>query len=371
MVKNRWYALILLVSLIAGMIHGLGIENSLNVFVSWLAVGLWTCFTLVFLTRVKYAREFRSPHNTSFFVFGPLFIGILYSLWDRSTGLLFGNLLGSPTVFLSPWTLVFGFPYLMYGIFIIYACFRRYTVVYVGQKSFSARKVGFFLSFLTTISGFYFALVFLGLMFWLLGIISLLFLIVFGIFGGRPAVPDISTIIRRETPRISSSSTVITTGGTSPTTKRRNSTTTTTTTTTKSARTRSTPTTTKKKRSATRTTTTAVTSPKKKTKRKTKPRMSVNFEKLKPKAGILSLEDFKCIFCFQDFKPEDKRRGVVLCPHCRYPAHADEFNDWLKSSNLCSRCDTTIPAGFRRKPKVIPVKDYIEIIKEFKKKKRK
>ncbi len=99
--------------------------------------------------------------------------------------------------------------------------------------------------------------------------------------------------------------------------------------------------------------------------------MSAQFEKLKPKAGILSLEDFKCIFCFQEFKPEDKGRGVVLCPHCRYPAHADEFKDWQKSSNLCSRCDSTIPAGFRRKPNVIPVKDYIAIVKEFKKKKRK
>lgn len=370
MVKKRWYALILLASLIVAMIHGLVIESAWPVFVSWLAIGFWICFTLEFLTRVKYAREFRSPHNTSFFVFGPLFIGILYGLWDRSPGLLGENLLEIPTVYLGWWTLVFAFPYLIYGIFIIYSCFRRYTVVYIGQKSFRARKFGFFLSFLTTIIGFYFAAVlFAGLMFWLLGIFSLLFLIVFGIFGGRPAIPDISTIIRRETPRSSSAGS--TTGGT-PTTRRRSSTTSTTTsTTTKTTRTRSTPTTTKKKRLTARTTTTAVTAPKKKTKRKTTPKMSAKFEKLKPKAGILALEDFKCIFCFQDFKPQDKGRGVVLCPHCRYPAHADEFKDWLKSSNLCSRCDATIPAGFRRKPEIIPAKDYISIIKEFKKKKRK
>lgn len=370
MVKKRWYALILLANLIAAMIHGLIIENSQFVFLSWLAVGFWMCFTLAFLTKVKYAREFRSPHNTSFFVFGPLFIGIFYSLWGRSTGLLRGNLLQSSIVYLSPWTLIFAFSYLMYGIFIIYSCFRRYTVVYIGQKSFSARKFGFFLSFLTTIIGFYCALAFFpSLMFWLLGIISLLLLIVFGIFGGRTAIPDVSTVvtnIRRQIP--GSSSAGNTTDTTTTTTRRRSPTTTTTTMTTTATtkRTRSTPPTTKKKTSTTITTTsTAVTTPRKKAKRK-KPKMSAKFKQFKPTAELLSLDDFKCIFCFQEFKSEDKGRGVVLCPHCRYPAHADEFNDWLISSTLCSRCDANIPAGFRRNPKVIPVKDYIEIVKEFK-----
>ncbi len=370
MVQKRWYAIILLASLITAVIHGMGIENSTDVFVSWLAVGCWICFTLAFVIRAKYAREFRSPHNTSFFVFGPLFIGIFYSLWGRSTGLLRGNLLETSTVQLSPWTLIFAVPYLMYGFFLLYSCLQRYAVVYIGKKSFSARKFGILLSFLTTILGFYFALTFFsGLVFWLLGIISLLLLVVFGIFGGRPAIPDISTVIRREIP--GSSSTGSTIGGSSTTPGGRSSTTITTTAST-TTRTRGTSPTTKKKRSTTTKTTTAVTTPtRKKTKRKVKSKMSAQFEKLKPKAGILSLEDFKCIFCFQDFKSEDKERGVVLCPHCRYPAHADEFKDWQKSSNLCSRCDATIPAGFRRKPNVIPVKEYIEIIKEFKKKKRK
>ncbi|MFX1521816.1 MAG: hypothetical protein ACFFCD_18070 [Promethearchaeota archaeon] len=385
MVKKRWYVLILLANLIAAMIYGLIIETSLSVFLSWLAVGFWMCFTLAFLNKVKYAREFRSPHNTSFFVFGPLFIGILYSLWGRSNGLLRENLLESSMVYLSPWTLIFAFSYLMYGIFIIYSCFRRYTVVYIGQKSFSARKFGFFLSFLTTIIGFYCALAFFpSLMFWLLGIISLLLLIVFGIFGGRTAIPDVSTVvtnIRRQIP--GSSSAGNTTDTTTTTTRRRSPTITTTTTTTRRRSptnttatttttattkiTRSTPPTTKKKTSTTITATTAaVTTPRKKAKRKKKPKMSAKFKELKPTAELLSLDDFKCIFCFQEFKSEDKGRGVVLCPHCRYPAHADEFNDWLKNSTLCSRCDANIPAGFRRNPKIIPVKDYIEIVNEFK-----
>ncbi|TFG30067.1 MAG: hypothetical protein EU532_01940 [Promethearchaeota archaeon] len=94
------------------------------------------------------------------------------------------------------------------------------------------------------------------------------------------------------------------------------------------------------------------------------------FEKLKPKAGILSLEDFKCIFCFQLPKiPADDRRGIVLCPNCRHPAHADEFKEWAQESPLCSRCDASIPLSFRRNPVIIPVKQYIEAIDEFKRRK--
>jgi hypothetical protein len=92
-------------------------------------------------------------------------------------------------------------------------------------------------------------------------------------------------------------------------------------------------------------------------------------KKCKPKAGKISLEDFKCIICFQLPKlPEDKGRGVVLCPKCKHPSHADEFRDWLKSSTLCSRCDAPIPARFRRTPEIIPIKQYTAVIKYYTKK---
>lgn len=97
--------------------------------------------------------------------------------------------------------------------------------------------------------------------------------------------------------------------------------------------------------------------------------VSASFEKIKPKAGILSLEDFKCIFCFQ-LPQADEKRGIVLCPNCRHPAHADEFKDWTKSSPLCSRCDASIPPSFRRNPKIISVREYTKIIKEFRSRKR-
>ena len=90
----------------------------------------------------------------------------------------------------------------------------------------------------------------------------------------------------------------------------------------------------------------------------------VNFKLYRPKAGNLSIEDFKCIFCFKlPEYPKDNGRGIVLCPNCRYPAHADEFKDWLKTSGLCSRCNAPIPLNYRRKPKVISVKNYAIIYK--------
>jgi hypothetical protein len=54
-----------------------------------------------------------------------------------------------------------------------------------------------------------------------------------------------------------------------------------------------------------------------------------------------------------------------LCPNCRYPAHADEFKDWLQSSNLCSRCNAPIPTSYKRNPKIIPIKNYILVVKHF------
>ena len=94
-----------------------------------------------------------------------------------------------------------------------------------------------------------------------------------------------------------------------------------------------------------------------------------DFTKYKPKASYLSVEDFKCIFCFKLPKlPEDRGRGIVICPNCRYPAHADEFKDWMRTSNLCSRCSAPISSNYRRNPKIISVNDYLVICSHFVKK---
>ena len=96
-----------------------------------------------------------------------------------------------------------------------------------------------------------------------------------------------------------------------------------------------------------------------------------NLNKLKPKGTILFKEDFKCIFCFQLPKlPADEKRGIIICPHCRHPAHADEFRAWLKSSRLCSRCDRPISINFIRNIEIIPTVVYIKAMKIIMKKRR-
>jgi hypothetical protein len=96
-----------------------------------------------------------------------------------------------------------------------------------------------------------------------------------------------------------------------------------------------------------------------------------NLKKLRPKGTILFKEDFKCIFCFQLPKlPADEKRGIIICPHCRHPAHADEFRNWLKSSTLCSRCDRPISINFIRNMEIIPTSVYIKAMKIIMKKGR-
>ncbi|MFX1378012.1 MAG: hypothetical protein ACFFA4_02875, partial [Promethearchaeota archaeon] len=95
----------------------------------------------------------------------------------------------------------------------------------------------------------------------------------------------------------------------------------------------------------------------------------INLKLYRPRAANLTIEDFKCIFCFRlPESPKDNGRGIILCPNCRYPAHADEFKDWLRTSGLCSRCNAPIPLNFKRNPKIISIKNYMIIYKEFMKK---
>lgn len=100
-------------------------------------------------------------------------------------------------------------------------------------------------------------------------------------------------------------------------------------------------------------------------------RKTYSLSKLKPKGTILFKEDFKCIFCFQLPKlPADEKRGIIICPHCRHPAHADEFRSWLKNSRLCSRCDRPISINFIRNIEIIPTTVYIKAMKIIMKKGR-
>jgi hypothetical protein len=80
--------------------------------------------------------------------------------------------------------------------------------------------------------------------------------------------------------------------------------------------------------------------------------------------GRVSSSELKCIICYMDFDKRDTRR-VVLCPHCKYPAHEDEFLNWFKTSKLCARCNKPISTKYIKKPVYrLTTKIYIERVIE-------
>ncbi len=379
-----------------GIFHGIFIENSPNTFFSWLFIGFWILFTIKFFRKRKEFKEYNSPKNTSFFLLGPLGIGFFYNLWGYFTGLLGENLLENyiPFFYVSLWTFIFSFPYLLYGLFIIRACYKKFNVVYlIRTKSMNARKFGilytfliligilFYIIFFNVILNYFYILVeqvyfYFDIMLLFIGLFLGYTFIRHGIFGSARSMPEISQdyINRRRqrfktvsstpirtTPSRQSTARVAAPRASKPslarTTPRRPST-------AKAASQKA------SKPSPSRTIATRSSSTGTKV-HAPKTAASSEFEKLKPKAGILSLEDFKCIFCFQLPKfPADNRRGIVLCPNCKHPAHADEFKEWTHDSPLCSRCDASIPPSFRRNPKIITVKQYSEVINEYKRRKK-
>ncbi len=372
MVKKKVLRIIAIIFLIIGLTHGL-ISYSLTIFFTWLLIGLWIVFTIRIFENIKHHREYNSPHNTAFFVVLPLFIGIFYSIWGSFTGLLGESLISG--VYFSFWSLIFAFPFVMYGLYSLYRCFKKYNIIYFGKKSVKARALGYILSisvlifiityWITLYSFIEFPPVDLNLL--LLFIAIVLILIVFGFTSNTgSSIPTLTRdYIAERTRRINNLTTPSTqrqrvrttrTTNTSPSTR--------TTTRTTRSRTQSSRTTPTSHRQTARTRTTNTTS--------VKPTLKVrDLNKYKPRASYLTVDDFKCIFCFNLPKlPGDRGRGIVVCPNCRYPAHADEFKDWMRTSNLCSRCSATIPSSFRRNPRIISVKNYMIIYRHFLKKKR-
>ncbi len=382
---KKAYAYVFLFAFIISVIVGL-LTLSLNLFFSCLLIGFWIAFTMKFFEKIRKYRQFNSPHNTSFFIIVPLFIGLIYSYWGYfdTIPLLSDNFFLNSRLYLSAWTLLFAFPYLMYGSKSLYNCYRKYNIVYIYRsRGIGSRKFAFFYTFFiiliiivfwssfyaVSVSPFYLerAHSFIDFNLLLMLLISIYLIIVPGIVKRRRPVSRLSPEelaqrrsriqdmnaaaasrsqrppASRPTPMVSSAS--------------------------RSAHRPSRPQ--QKPQTASSSSHSASTKVKQAQPKPSKPPSAVrpgkpiNFEKLKPKAGILSLEDFKCIFCFQ--LPSDDKRGVILCPVCRHPAHADEFTNWLDHSNLCSRCGAEIPFRFRERPEIIPARDYVEVIKHYSK----
>jgi len=388
MVKTKAVAISLIIFLIIGIIHG-AILDSFNVFVTWLLIGLWIILTIKILGNVKRHREFNSPHNTAFFVIIPLFIGIFYSIWGYFTGILGENLLEGSDLYFSWWSIIFGFPFVLYGAHSLYRCFKKYNVIYFGTKSIKARLFGYILTFIVLLFIIFYWIIFytviefynfpliplhfsVDLNLLLLFIITILILIVFGFISSQRPLPTLTRdYIAQRTKRINSLTspialssprrqrqTVSTTIRSTPTSRNISRTT--------RSSTQSSRTTPTSHRQTNRTRTTKTTQT-----RSVKPASkSRDLNRYKPIGSYLSQDDFKCIFCFKLPKlPEDRGRGIILCPHCKYPAHADEFKDWLRTSNLCSRCSTPIPSTFKSNPRIISVKDYLIIYNHFLRKK--
>ncbi|MBD3254684.1 MAG: hypothetical protein GF383_06305 [Candidatus Lokiarchaeota archaeon] len=361
--------------------------GSPNVFFTWFYIGLWILFTIKFFAKRRTYNEFNSPHNTSFFVFLPFLVGFFYNFWSFYTGFLGQNIISFlPLFYISLWTLIFAFPYVLYGLNILRLCYKKFHVVFIYKdKSVKARKfaiiysifliifvliylfsqlliVRFLAPFLTpTYSPYPFNYIDLTILFF--SIYCVYLFIRRGLFGSSRSIPEVtSDFIARQRRRVDR---LRTTPVRSSTTRRSSSRSS-----TPRSRARSTPRRTSQRTSVKRKTKSRASTKPKTTARTAKTsRKSLDFNKYKPKAGILSLEDFKCIFCFDlPEYPKDKGRGVVLCPKCRHPAHADEFKEWMKDSPLCSRCDSPIPSSFRRNPRIIPISQYVKIINEFKKK---
>ncbi len=379
-VKIKSVAIVLGIFLLIGIIHGI-IADSFNVFVSWLLIGIWLIYSFKVLKNIKQYREFNSPHNTAFFSIGPVFVGIFYSIWGNFTGLLGENLLEGSNLYLSWWSILFGFPYLAYGSYSLYRCFKKYNVIYFGTKAINARTIGYILALVVifyiifywiifyAVIDFYDSIIipvhfYVDLNLLLLLISTILIFIVSGLFGTQRRLPTLTRdYITRRTNRLNH----LTSPQRTSSPRRQNVSTSRT---TRSSR--ITPIS-QRRSTQTRTKTTSRTVSRKTTAKPTIiPQRSISsrdFSKYKPKAGLLSVEDFKCIFCFKLPKlPEDNGRGIILCPKCRYPAHADEFKDWMQSSNLCSRCNAIIPSSYRRNPKIISVKNYSIIYRNFLKK---
>ncbi len=392
MVKTKTVIIILGIFSLIGIIHGIA-TASFNVFITWLLIGIWLIFSFKVFKNIKRYRSFNSPYNTAFFIIGPLVVGIFYSIWGYFTGLLGENLIEGGYLYFSLWSLIFGFPYVICGSLSLYRCFKKYNVIYFGTKSIKARTMGYILSISVlifilmfwvsfySIVDFYESLLIplhfsIDLNLLLLFISTLVIMIVSGLGGSRSQLPQLTReYIAQRVNRLNDltspkRSNVPNRNRQHVRTTTRSSPTPTTRTTTRTSRSvsnssRSTPTS-RRHTMSSRTKTSTKTTARKPLTRGQNTINSRNLILYKPKAANLSIEDFKCIFCFKlPEVPKDNGRGIIICPNCRYPAHADEFKDWLQSSGLCSRCNAPIPASYKRNPKIIAVKNYLTAFKDY------
>ncbi len=389
MLKKRTIVFSIVILTIA-VIYGFFIENSRNIFCSVVLIGTWFLFVLKYFEKRKHYNEFNSPHNTPFFLFAPLFLGLFYNFWSYYTGILGENLFnnnGESFFYLSPWSLILAFPWLVHGLNTVRKCFKDFTLVYIFKtRSMGGKKFGTIysicllvlillqviylpvimdaLSFIVSPSHSMYPLAYFDVMLFIFTTtLGSIFLWHGVIQPRRRTLPSVTpTYVSRRRRELDQLSRRASQAPTTVKTSRRTPRITTTSGSSRSSYQRTTP---------RRMVPVSSTSKRKDKSRSSGRAKSSSMDQYKPKAGILTLDDFKCIFCFKlPSLSADKNRGIVLCPKCKHPAHEDEFREWTKVSSLCSRCDAPLPSNFIRNPTIIPLKKYIEVIEDFKKRKK-
>lgn len=409
------YVILIGLSLLIGVIIGYTPRNSAEGFLSFLFIGIWVSYTVDIFIRIKKMREYRSTLNNGILIFGNLIISGFYGIWGDFTPIFVQKLFPHTSLQINFWVAVFSIPYLIFGSFLLLFSITKYFAVYIGEKAFNARKftvlmgfifLGFDLSYILLRQG-VFSLDFIDLShlsgtFNIYMITHMSIIVFFGILGVVTRNRSMSAYnMDRLTSRMNDIDRRINDADSTSAAARRSE--------QKASdieherkrqrerdkqrrkneatRRQQSPTRTSHPSSSsrnstisnrtTRPTSSSSTSHSKSSfqvssqnssasKSKESPTSNQELVQMRPKTGILSKEDFMCIFCFELPNSSDKG-GIVLCPHCRYPAHYHEFKEWVRNSNLCSRCDGVLPSSFIRNPKVIPIKTYLKAYKLFKK----
>jgi len=409
----KWisYLSIAVISFLIALITNNMPDNSVNGFYSYIFMGLWLILTIEFILKIKQIKDFNSSHNNFFLIFGALLIGTLYAIWGDYTIIFSDEILSDISI--NNWILIFSTPYMLYGFILLFASIIKYFNIYLGQKSLNSRNFVLFSTiFFIILNGLYILMQndSIDIGFWIfihegrplnlyifLSMLIQIFLFVITLINKRPVMSDYSlnrvsnrlNDIDRHISDIDNFAGAARRGELDAQIKQKRE---------RerqiqnqkrerelekqrSARQRAEERRKKKQKntahknrsSQKRRIETQRINPQRKTKTQLNRRNSSSLSQkellqMKPKTGTLTEDDFKCIFCFELPKASENHRGIVLCPNCRYPAHADEFVNWVRTSKLCSRCDGTLPPIFIRYPKVIPVQTYLKAYEFWKKK---
>ena len=406
-----FYIIVLVINLVIALSTGNSPNESLNGFFSFIFLGIWICISIEYSFKIKKLREYKSSLNNFAFIFGSIGMGIFYAIWGDYTTILTGNLIAGNINF-NAWMIILAIPYMFFSMSLLFLCISKYTSIYFGNKSINARTYIIFASVIYLFIDIFYLLMSQGVIFdttnifepetsalnlpILLNLSILIFYLIIVIISAnrRPitlrfSMTRVSNRLTNIDRRIEDADNFVNSalrGERNAQEQARQEK-------ARQVKARQVKACQEKarKRNQKEQERTRIIQAKKAKKSFSSPRIQSSRSSsssriqrstsssskssrkrellaMKPKTGMLTKDDFKCIFCFELPTTSDGHRGIVLCPNCRYPAHVDEFKDWVRNSNLCSRCDGTISSSFRRNPKVISVSEYLRAYKFWKKK---